>query len=128
MRIHPLFLIALALPLGASNCAQCCQEADGSTFVAASCPQDTTVIKEKDKTTSGEAFEAACDAASTSGGGDAGGCAAFCEAVQAACPTDTECLHSCEDLATRAPSGNDVRCAENAGDCDDTNACFGALF
>lgn len=127
MRVHLLFLIALALPLGASKCEQCCQEADGSTFVSGTCPQDTTVISEKNKNTSSADFETTCNNLSTTSSGDVS-CESFCAAVEAACPTDTECLHSCQDLATKAPTGNDVKCAENAESCDDTNACFSALF
>lgn len=50
-------------------------------------------------------------------------CAAFCEALQAACPSDTACVHSCE-TSTTPPDDEALTCAQAATDCPTTNPCW----
>jgi hypothetical protein len=58
---------------------------------------------------------------------DGASCEEFCKAVQETCPSDTECLHSCEN-GTFPPDQEDVSCAQLATSCEETNACFNGFY
>ncbi|MFH1465740.1 MAG: hypothetical protein ABIO70_15240 [Pseudomonadota bacterium] len=63
----------------------------------------------------------------TGNSGTDSACDAFCAASAEACPSDTECEHSCDE-APNGPTSDDVACMEAATTCDEASPCWTPLY
>lgn len=134
MRTLSLLILTLlsTTSLGCKN--YCCLTEDGTPFVASFGCGDLKEIGQEEDDEDIEDFERRCEQSSTSNTdttkstSEATPCEQFCRHVLDACPSDTSCVESCEDLTARDPGADDIACADRATNCDQTNACFGPLF